>query len=98
MRGITKITILYVHFTLLLAPTDNWYLLLPEHSWIVILGDRGDMAVVGQGVERVDVPVSKPVDVEYDDVNSSSTDGLPFRKSLREKRRRHTERSYIPQT
>lgn len=38
--------------------------------------------MVGHGVDREDVPVSKPVEAEYDDVMASSTDGLPFRKSL----------------
>lgn len=41
----------------------------------------------------MDVPVSKPVEAEYDEVIASSTDGLPFRKSLRRKEetRGHTE-------
>lgn len=42
--------------------TDCGYLPFPELSWTVILG--GEMVVVGQGVDSVDVPVSKPVDVE----------------------------------
>lgn len=37
---------------------------------------------MGQGVDKVDVPVSSPVEAEYDEVVASSTDGLPFRKSL----------------
>lgn len=51
-------------------------------------GDGGEMAVVGHGVDREDVPVSKPVEAEYDDVMASSTDGLPFRKSLTMGRRK----------
>ena len=68
------------------------YLPLAEHSWAAITGEGGDTAVVGHGVDKVDVPVSKPVEVEYDEVIASSTDGLPFRKSLRtgEERRGHT--------
>ena len=52
------------------------------------MGEGGYTAVVGQGVDKVDVPVSRPVDAEYDDVMASSTDGLPFRKSLRRAERR----------
>lgn len=48
-----------------------------------MMGEGGKTAVVGQGVDKDDVPVSKPVDAEYDEVMASSTDGLPFRKSLR---------------
>lgn len=59
------------------------YLPLPERSWTAITGEGGDTAVVGQGVDREDVPVSKPVEAEYDEVIASSTDRLPFRKSLR---------------
>lgn len=55
---------------------------LAEHSCIAIIGDGGETAVVGQGVDKVDVPVSNPVEAEYDEVIASSTDGLPFRKSL----------------
>lgn len=44
--------------------------------------------MVGHGVDREDVPVSSPVEAEYDDVMASSTDGLPFRKSLMTARRR----------
>lgn len=64
------------------------YLPLPEHSWTAITGEGGDTAVVGQGVDKEDVPVSKPVEAEYDEVIASSTDGLPFRKSLRRGERR----------
>lgn len=55
---------------------------LAEHSCTAIIGDWGEIAVVGQGVDKVDVPVSSPVEAEYDEVVASSTDGLPFRKSL----------------
>lgn len=58
------------------------YLSFPEHSCTPITGEGGKTAVVGQGVDMVDVPVSKPVEAEYDEVIASSTDGLPFRKSL----------------
>ncbi len=58
------------------------YLPPAEHCGTAITGEGGEMAVVGQGVDKVDVPVSKPVEVEYDEVSASSTDGLPFRKSL----------------
>lgn len=61
---------------------DSEYLPPPEHSWTAITWDGGNTAVVGQGVDKVDVPVSKPVEAEYDEVIASSTDGLPFRKSL----------------
>lgn len=46
------------------------------------------MADVGQGVDKEDVPVSKPVEAEYDELIASSTDGLPFRKSLTRGQRR----------
>lgn len=62
--------------------SDRKYLLLSERSWTAITQEGGETAVVGQGVDKVDVPVSKPVDAEYDEVIASSTDGLPFRKSL----------------
>lgn len=62
------------------------YLPLPERSWTT--GEGGETAVVGQGVDKEDVPVSKPVEAEYDEVIASSTDGLPFRKSLRGGERR----------
>lgn len=52
---------------------------------MTITGEGGTTAVVGQGVDKVDVPVSKPVEAEYDEVIASSTDGLSFRKSLRKK-------------
>lgn len=64
------------------------YLPLPEQSWTAITGEGGETAVVGQGVDKVDVPVSKPVEAEYDEVMASSTDGLPFRKSLQRGNRR----------
>lgn len=54
----------------------------PERSCRAAKGGGGETAVVGHGVEREDVPVSNPVEAEYDDVMASSTDGLPFRKSL----------------
>lgn len=62
---------------------NSEYLPLPEHSWTAITGKGGETAVVGQGVDKVDVTVSRPVEAEYDEVIASSTDGLPFRKSLR---------------
>lgn len=43
--------------------------------------------MVGHGVDREDVPVSNPVEAEHDEVTASSTDGLPFRKSLTAGRR-----------
>lgn len=49
--------------------------------------------MVGHGVDREDVPVSSPVEAEYDDVMASSTDGLPFRKSLMTARRRFLKRA-----
>lgn len=66
------------------------YLPLPEHSWTT--GEGGETAVVGQGVDKEDVPVSKPVEAEYDEVIASSTDGLPFRKSLRRGGKRAPQR------
>lgn len=48
----------------------------------MIRGEEGDSVFVGQGVDKDDVPVSKPVESEYNEVIASSTDGLPFRKSL----------------
>ena len=54
----------------------------------MITGEGGDTAVVGHGVDKVDVPVSNPVDAEYDDVIASSTDGLPFRNNLRRKEKK----------
>ena len=51
--------------------------------------------MVGQGVDSVDVPVSKPVEAEYDEVMASSTDGLPFRKSLQEEKSQDTSRTKV---
>lgn len=45
-----------------------------------VLGEGGETAVVGHGVDAVEVSVSMPV--EYEDVMASSTEGLPFKKSL----------------
>ena len=53
----------------------------------------GEAAVVGHGVDREDVPVSSPVEAEYDDVTASSRDGLPFRKSLTAARRGFLKRA-----
>lgn len=56
---------------------------LPERSCRATKGGGGgETAVVGHGVDREEVPVSNPVEAEYEDVMASSTDGLPFRKSL----------------
>lgn len=60
----------------------------PERSCRATKGGGGETAVVGHGVDREDVPVSNPVEAEYDEVMASSTDGLPFRKSLMTARRR----------
>lgn len=64
------------------------YLPIPERSWTATTGEGGEMADVGQGVDKEDVPVSKPVEAEYDELIASSTDGLPFRKSLTRGQRR----------
>lgn len=58
------------------------YRYLPEQSCAAVKQEGGNTVVGGHGVDKVDVPVSKPVEVEYDDVIVSSTDGLPFKKSL----------------
>lgn len=68
----------------------SWHLLyldLTERSWIEILGEGGEIAVLGQGVDKVDVPVPKPVEAEYEELIASSTDALPFRNILKNKRR-----------
>lgn len=75
---------------------DSEYLAPPEHSWTAITGEGGETAVVGQGVDKVDVSVSKPVEAEYEEVIASSTDGLPFRNSLRRRgKRAHRGTHYI---
>lgn len=64
------------------------YLPIPERSWTETTGEGGEMADVGQGVDKEDVPVSKPVEAEYDELIASCTNGLPFRKSLSTGQRR----------
>lgn len=59
---------------------------LPGVSFAAAVGEGGNRAVVGHGVDNVDVPVSRPVEAEYDEVMASSMDGLPFRKSLKQDR------------
>lgn len=71
------------------------YLPLPGPSWTAMMGEGGESAVAGQKVDKEDAPVSKPVEAEYDEVIASSTDGQPFRKSLKGDKRRDGQLSSI---